>query len=77
MTSRLGSVRFRDHLTRGRLTLVGTALVLAVAGWFIARYLDVGAIVTAAADADPTLLGFALVAYALSWPLRGRRYGDV
>jgi len=56
---------------------VGTALVLAVGGWFVTRYVDVDAIVATAAAADPALLAVAVVAYALSWPIRGRRYGDV
>jgi len=77
MTGRADAVRLRDRLTRGRLTLVGTGLVLAAGGWAVLRYVDVDAIVATAAAADPTLLGVALVAYALSWPLRGRRYGDV
>ncbi|MFD1570688.1 lysylphosphatidylglycerol synthase transmembrane domain-containing protein [Halorubrum laminariae] len=77
MTNRPDAARLRDRLTRGRLTLVGTGLVLAVGGWLTVRYVDVGMIVDVAAAADPTLLGVALVAYALSWPLRGRRYGDV
>ena len=77
MTSRSDAVRLRDRLTRGRLTLIGTALVLAVGGGIVIRYVDMGAIVDVAIEADPALLGVALVAYALSWPFRGRRYGDV
>ena len=69
--------RLRERLPRGSLAVAGTLLVLAVGGAVLTRTLDVGAVVSAAAAADPALLAAALVAYLLSWPVRGRRYGDV
>ena len=67
----------RSHLSRERLTVVGTLLILVFGAALLARNADVAAVITAAVEADPTLLGVALVAYLLSWPVRGRRYGDV
>ncbi|AEH36669.1 lysylphosphatidylglycerol synthase transmembrane domain-containing protein [Halopiger xanaduensis] len=63
-------------LTRRRLTIAGTALV--VLGLVVAaRELDLEAVVADAASADPRLLALAIAVYAVSWPIRGRRYGDV
>jgi hypothetical protein len=51
---------------------------LAIAGIaFVVRAVDIGETITLVAEADPVLLGAALALYLLSWPLRGRRYGDV
>jgi hypothetical protein len=69
--------RIRSRLSRERLTVVGTLAVLAVGVAVVVRTLDADAVVTAAVAADPALLGAALVVYVLSWPVRGRRYGDV
>ncbi|WP_144799975.1 lysylphosphatidylglycerol synthase transmembrane domain-containing protein [Halorubrum depositum] len=69
--------RLRAGLSRGRLTAFGTLLVLGVGAAILARSLDAGAVVAAVTAADPTLLAVAFGAYLLSWPLRGRRYGDV
>lgn len=56
--------------------LLGTGLVVAgLVG--AARNLDGGELVGTIARADPALLAIAAVAYAASWPLRGRRYADV
>ena len=63
-------------LTRRRLTIAGTVLV--VLGLFVAaRELDLEAVVADVAAADPRLLALAVAVYTLSWPIRGRRYGDV
>mgnify|MGYP002762496872 FL=1 len=63
-------------LTQRRLTLVGTALI--VAGLVFAfRSVDVDRVIGEILRADPWLLAAAVVVYAASWPLRGRRYGDV
>ncbi|MGM0448798.1 MAG: lysylphosphatidylglycerol synthase transmembrane domain-containing protein [Methanobacteriota archaeon] len=70
-------IRFRERLPRGTLTVVGTLLVLAVGGAVLARTLDVEAVVSAAVTADPALLAAALAVYLASWPVRGRRYGDL
>ena len=70
-------IRFRERLPPGTLAVAGTLLVLGVGGAVLTRTLDVGAVVDAAATADPTLLAAALAAYVASWPVRGRRYGDV
>lgn len=59
------------------LAVLGTVLVLALAGVVAARTVDLDATVAALRGADPLLLVAAVAAYAASWPLRGRRYGDV
>ncbi|OYR83217.1 TIGR00374 family protein, partial [Halorubrum distributum] len=69
--------RLRDRLPQGTLAVAGTVVVLAVGGAVLTRALDVGTVVDAAATADPALLAAALAAYLASWPVRGRRYGDV
>ncbi|MFA9417685.1 YbhN family protein [Natrinema sp. HArc-T2] len=63
-------------LTRRRLTIAGTALV--VLGLLVTlRELDVSTVAAEIASADPRLLGAAIAVYVVSWPLRGRRYSDV
>ncbi|MDF9744440.1 lysylphosphatidylglycerol synthase transmembrane domain-containing protein [Natrinema salsiterrestre] len=63
-------------VTRRRLTIAGTVLV--VLGLVVAlREIDIRTVGAEMANADPLVLGAAVVVYALSWPLRGRRYGDV
>ncbi|QFU81765.1 lysylphosphatidylglycerol synthase transmembrane domain-containing protein [Natronorubrum aibiense] len=63
-------------LTRRRLTIAGTVIV--ILGLFIAvREIDVRTVTAEITSADPLLLGAAVTIYAVSWPLRGRRYGDV
>ncbi|SMO34090.1 lysylphosphatidylglycerol synthase transmembrane domain-containing protein [Halorubrum cibi] len=69
--------RLSRRLTRGRLTLVGTVVVLVLGLAVLSRTLDADTVLAAVAEADPRLLAFALLAYLLSWPLRGQRYGDV
>jgi uncharacterized protein (TIRG00374 family) len=69
--------RLRAGLSRERLTVLGTLAVLGLGAAVLARGLDAGAVVAAVAAADPTLLAVALGVYLLSWPARGRRYGDV
>ncbi|WP_339102550.1 lysylphosphatidylglycerol synthase transmembrane domain-containing protein [Haloterrigena salinisoli] len=63
-------------LTRRRLTIAGTILV--AVGFLVAlREVDVETVASEVSTADPALLVAAVVVYALSWPLRGRRYADV
>uniref|UniRef100_UPI0024693D1F lysylphosphatidylglycerol synthase transmembrane domain-containing protein n=1 Tax=Halorubrum sp. Boch-26 TaxID=2994426 RepID=UPI0024693D1F len=69
--------RIRGSLSRGRVTAVGTIVVLAVGAAVAIRTLDADAVVGSVATADPALLALGLVVYLLSWPIRGRRYGDV
>jgi uncharacterized protein (TIRG00374 family) len=69
--------RLRSGLSRGRVTLAGTVLVLALGAAILVRSFDTDAVIGAAATADPALLSVGLVVYLLSWPIRGRRYGDV
>jgi uncharacterized protein (TIRG00374 family) len=69
--------RLRAGLSRGRLTVLGTLLVVGLGAAVLVRGLDADAVVSAVATADPTLLAVALCVYLLSWPVRGRRYGDV
>ena len=66
----------RALLTRRRLTIAGTVLV--VAGLLVAfRAVNLDRVVGEMLRADPRLLAAAVAVYAASWPLRGRRYGDV
>ncbi|WP_435075004.1 lysylphosphatidylglycerol synthase transmembrane domain-containing protein [Halorubrum sp. HHNYT27] len=69
--------RVRAGVSRGRLTVVSTLLVLGIGAAILARSVDADAIVESVTAADPTALTLGLVAYLLSWPIRGRRYGDV
>jgi Uncharacterised protein family (UPF0104). len=63
-------------LTQRRLTIVGTGVV--VAGLVFAfRSVDVDRVIGEILRADLWLLAAAVVVYAASWPIRGRRYGDV
>ena len=63
-------------LTRRRLSVAGTLLV--VAALLVAlRGIEFDRVVAALLAADPRLILAAAVVYATSWPLRGRRYGDV
>ncbi len=63
-------------LTRRRLSIVGTLLV--VAALLVAlRGIEFDRVVAELLAADPRLIAAAAVVYAASWPLRGRRYGDV
>jgi len=70
-----GSVR--AAATRGRVSLLGTVLVLVVGGFVAVRTVDTGQLADAIRNADPLLLGAGAVVYALSWPLRGHRYDDI
>jgi len=68
--------RVASALTRRRLTIVGTILV--VAGLAVAvREIELRTVVAEIASADPVVLGAAVAVYVTSWPLRGRRYSDV
>ncbi|MFQ3475515.1 flippase-like domain-containing protein [Halonotius sp. F2-221B] len=70
------SATARGFLTQRRLTLAGTVLV--VAGLLVAfREVAFDRVVGEMAASDPWLLAAAAGVYAASWPLRGRRYGDV
>ncbi|MFC7043250.1 lysylphosphatidylglycerol synthase transmembrane domain-containing protein [Halonotius sp. GCM10025705] len=66
----------RGFLTQRRLMLGGTVLV--VAGLLVAfRDVEFDRVVGEMAAADPWMLAAAVAVYTVSWPLRGRRYGDV
>ncbi|GAA0518904.1 hypothetical protein SAMN04488066_12215 [Halorubrum aquaticum] len=74
--------RVRDRIaasgpSRGRLTLLGTVGVLGVGVAVLSRTVETDALLAAVAAADPRFLALAVLAYLASWPLRGRRYGDV
>lgn len=62
---------------RRSLAILGTVVVLVLAVAVAARTVDLGAVLGAVRGADLLLLAAAAVVYAVSWPLRGRRYGDV
>jgi len=72
-----GWTRFRASVTDGRLAVVGTLVLLVGGGVIAVRTLDVGRAVDAVVRADRWLLMLAIGLYAASWPLRGRRFGDV
>jgi hypothetical protein len=59
------------------LTVVGTTLVVVLGAVVLVRTVDTRAMLESLSGADPRLLGAALCIYLLSWPVRGRRYGDV
>lgn len=59
------------------LPIVGTILVVALGAAVAARTIDLGEAIAAVRTADPLLLAAAVLVYTASWPLRGRRYGDV
>ena len=63
--------------SRDRLPVVGTVLVVVVGVVVLVRSVDLETALALLVEADPFLLGAALAFYLLSWPLRGRRYGDV
>ncbi|MDL0135602.1 flippase-like domain-containing protein [Halobacterium sp. MBLA0001] len=66
----------RPYANRRTGLAVGSLLsVVAFALMFV--YIDVEAFVDAVANADPVFVAAGAVVYALSWPLRGRRYGDI
>jgi uncharacterized membrane protein YbhN (UPF0104 family) len=62
---------------RQAAAIFGTALVLAVGGVLAARTVDIDRVVETLRTADPAVVALAAAIYALSWPLRGRRYGDI
>jgi len=63
--------------SRRWLPILGTIVVVVLGGVVAARTIDLGEAVDAIRAADPLLLAAAILVYAVSWPLRGRRYGDV
>ncbi|WP_299236338.1 lysylphosphatidylglycerol synthase transmembrane domain-containing protein [Natronomonas sp.] len=67
----------RRSCSRGRLAVLGTVLVVVAVGAVAVRTVDLSAALAQLRRADPALLGVGLAVYLLSWPLRGRRYGDV
>ncbi|MBB6645710.1 flippase-like domain-containing protein [Halobellus ruber] len=57
---------------------LGAGAVLAVLALFLmTQYLDFGAVLAEMREADPALIGAAILVYLLSWPLRGLRYRDI
>ena len=66
----------RSAVRHRRLTIGGTVLVT-VAVVVAVLTIDVDPVVDAVVRADPWILGIATIVYLVSWPLRGRRYGDV
>ena len=57
--------------------LVLTALIVVIGATVAVRTIDVGHLFDAVRQADSRLLALAVGVYALSWPLRGRRYDDI
>ena len=67
----------RSPRIRQAATIAGTVLVLAVGGVIAVRTVDLARVAGALRDANLGLVALATGFYLLSWPLRGRRYGDV
>jgi hypothetical protein len=63
-------------VTRRQLSLLGTVL-FAVLLLAALSTIGIEEILAELSSADPALLGGAVVVYAASWPLRGRRYRDI
>ena len=61
----------------GLLTAVLTVVVVGLGFVVVTRTMETARLVEAIRTADHRLLVLAVGVYALSWPLRGRRYGDV
>ena len=57
--------------------VLGTVLVVAVGGGLAVRTVEMDRVVRTVQTAQFPLLALAVGVYLLSWPLRGRRYGDV
>jgi len=60
-----------------RVGLVGGAVLAVLALGLMTQYLDFGAVLAEMREADPVLIGGAVLVYLLSWPLRGLRYRDI
>jgi len=63
--------------SRRWLTIAGTIAVLVLGGIVAAKTIYLGEAVDAIRTADLRLVVAAIAVYTASWPLRGRRYGDV
>lgn len=72
-----GWTRLRVVVADGRFAVFGTLVLLIGGGVIAVRTLDVRRAVDAVVRADRWLLVAAVGLYAVSWPLRGRRFGDV
>ena len=77
MTRGSARARLRDRVSREALTVAATALVVILGGLVLVRTVDPRVVIEAAVGADPILLVAAVAVYLCSWPVRGRRYGDV
>jgi uncharacterized membrane protein YbhN (UPF0104 family) len=62
---------------RRAAAILGTVLVLVVGGVLAVRTIEIGRVVETVRTANPAVLVLAAGVYLGSWPLRGRRYGDV
>lgn len=69
--------RARSGLTRGRVSVLGTTLVLVIGGVVAVRTVETEQLAASVRSADLLLLAAAACVYALSWPVRGRRYDDI
>ena len=75
MTGMFGSLR--DHLARGSLTIAGTLAILIAGSIVVVRTVDLQVVQETVREGNPLLLAAAVVVYAASWPVRGRRYDEV
>lgn len=77
MRSRSPGERARAALSRRSVSVAGTVLVVLGTGAIAARTVDLGVFARTLTEADPALVIVATLAYVLSWPIRGLRYGGV
>ncbi len=77
MRNRPPGERVRGVLSRRSVSIAGTVLVVLGTGAIAARTVDLGLFARTLTEADPGLVIAATLAYALSWPVRGVRYGAV
>ena len=69
--------RLRRALDSEYLPVLGTLLLVGVGSVVAVRSVDLGVVRATVREADTLLLAVALVVYAVSWPIRGRRYEAV
>lgn len=69
--------RTREFASHEYGSVVGTVLVLVIGGVIARKTMDLHVVSRTLVDAEPLLLGAAVIVYLFSWPIRGRRYDAV
>ena len=77
MGTRSGLTEIRRVLGQRWVRVLGTIVVLAISVAVAVSSVETGRVFEAIRLADPAILAVAGCAYAVSWPLRGRRYDDI